>query len=171
MDKKAKKTNQTSNKINLIIALEAVVILFLGVTVAILAGQPPQIVANFEQCKEVFGSKIVETKTWTRVERACDINGERFYERDMNSQSNENDSQDSTSEEQPRASEFIGLTEEQAMQKAEDSNTPIRVLERDGNPLPATMDLVEGRVNLYIKDGVVKKAIVETGGFVEEDQI
>lgn len=161
MNKKVKKTLSKSNKVNTIIAVQAIVILLLGITVAILSGQAPRVVTNFDQCAELFEGNVVETKTWTRVERACDINGERFYQRDMNSTTSPQKNQDNPSSKNNSGKSFVGLTEEEATTKANEDNTPIRVVERDGEPLPATMDLVDGRVNLYVKNGVVYKAIVE----------
>lgn len=57
--------------------------------------------------------------------------------------------------------DYIGMAEEEALVKAGQSNTPARVIERDGESLPATMDFVFGRHNLYIKEGKVYKVDVE----------
>lgn len=168
MDKKAKKSNDNTNKrdiTTLIIVTEAIVIVILGIALAMLAGRSPVVVTSFQECRTAFGSEVIETKTWTRVERACDINGVRFYERDMNvSSDNDRRPEKGTSErsEMFEEEDFVGLTEREAKDKAKAADTPIRVLERDGQPLPATMDLREGRVNLYINDGVVTKVWIES---------
>lgn len=163
MDKKAKKSSAYKDKINIIIAIQAGLIVLFTITVGILAGQPPRIVTNFEQCSEIFGSEITETRTWTRIERACDINDVRFYERDMVAPppSDSQRSRGGHDGSSRSGREFLGLTEEVAVAKAERADRPVRVLERDSEPFPATMDLVEGRVNLYIKDGVVYRVNIE----------
>lgn len=53
--------------------------------------------------------------------------------------------------------DFVGMSELQVRER-----TPlVRVVERDGEPLPATMDLQPGRVNLTVRDGEVVAATVE----------
>lgn len=61
----------------------------------------------------------------------------------------------------PRATEYIGMSETEAMLKAKQNNTPARVVERESEPLAATMDFVEGRLNFYVKDLKVYKVDVE----------
>lgn len=56
---------------------------------------------------------------------------------------------------------YIGLTEDEALEKASRDDEIIRVVERDGESLPVTMDLVEGRRNLSIEDGRVYKVHTE----------
>ncbi|MBK9180090.1 MAG: hypothetical protein IPM45_11100 [Acidimicrobiales bacterium] len=50
---------------------------------------------------------------------------------------------------------YIGLTVEEAGALADEEGRPWRVVEEDGEPLPATMDLIENRVNLVVQDGTV----------------
>ena len=57
--------------------------------------------------------------------------------------------------------QYVGLTEEEALALAEDNNTTARVVERDGESLPVTMDLRPGRLNLVIEDGKVASVTVE----------
>ena len=64
-------------------------------------------------------------------------------------------------EQQATDGEYIGLTEEEALQKAKESDTPARVVERDDESLPVTMDFVFGRQNLYVRDGRVYKVTTE----------
>jgi len=56
---------------------------------------------------------------------------------------------------------YVNLTEQAALDKAARERTPARVVERDGQALPVTMDFVEGRINLYVKDGKVYKIQIE----------
>lgn len=57
--------------------------------------------------------------------------------------------------------DYIGMTEQAALDQAQRAGVPHRVVERDGQPLPATMDFVQGRVNFHIKDGKVYSVYVE----------
>jgi hypothetical protein len=57
---------------------------------------------------------------------------------------------------------YIGLTEDEALEKASRDNQTIRVVERDGESLPVTMDFMDGRHNISIKDGRVYKIHIET---------
>ncbi len=50
---------------------------------------------------------------------------------------------------------YIGLTVDEAGALADEEGRPWRIVEEDGEPLPATMDLVENRVNLVVQDGIV----------------
>ena len=59
------------------------------------------------------------------------------------------------------AQRYIGLPETDAMAQAAESNTPARVIERDGESLPATMDLRPGRLNFTVEDGRVSDVYVE----------
>lgn len=54
--------------------------------------------------------------------------------------------------------EMVGLTEAEAAAVAEDLGLTVRVVERDGESFPATMDYNPERVNLSIEDGLVTKA-------------
>ena len=57
--------------------------------------------------------------------------------------------------------DYIGLTEDEALLRAERMKINARVIERDGEPLPTTMDLVYGRHNFSVKGGLVYKVDVE----------
>lgn len=59
------------------------------------------------------------------------------------------------------AQRYIGLPETDAMAQAAESNTPARVIERDGESLPATTDLRPGRLNFTVEDGRVSDVYVE----------
>jgi hypothetical protein len=53
---------------------------------------------------------------------------------------------------------YVGLSEEEALRKAEAEGRPIRVVARDGAELTLTADFVEDRVNLVVVAGVVADA-------------
>ena len=51
---------------------------------------------------------------------------------------------------------YVGLSEEDALAKAKSENKPARVVERNGEALPVTMDFVVGRLNLTVNNGKVE---------------
>lgn len=53
---------------------------------------------------------------------------------------------------------YIGLTETEAIERAEDGGLEHRVVERDGEMYPITQDLNYDRVNFTIMDEQVSKA-------------
>ncbi len=57
---------------------------------------------------------------------------------------------------------LVGLTEDEATEAAEACGWILRVVRRDGEDLPMTMDLRTNRVNVEVTDGEVT-AIVSTG--------
>ncbi|ORW10539.1 hypothetical protein [Mycolicibacter longobardus] len=57
--------------------------------------------------------------------------------------------------------DYLGLAEQEALDKAKRENKPVRVVERDGKHLPVTMDLIPGRLNFSVKDGAVYKVDIE----------
>ena len=57
---------------------------------------------------------------------------------------------------------LVGLTEDEATEAAEACGWILRVVQRDGEDLPMTMDLRPNRVNVEVTDGEVT-AIVSTG--------
>ena len=57
---------------------------------------------------------------------------------------------------------LVGLTEDEATEAAEACGWILRVVQRDGEELPVTMDLRPKRVNVEVTDGEVT-AIVSTG--------
>jgi hypothetical protein len=52
-------------------------------------------------------------------------------------------------------SELVGLSEAAAEARAKQDGCTIRVVERDGEPLPATMDFSPDRVNVAVTDDEV----------------
>lgn len=71
----------------------------------------------------------------------------------------EQDEIDDTEEaEYERDASFEGLAEEEAIAQAEEADIPYRVIARDGEQFPATMDYSPERINFNIEDGVVVRA-------------
>lgn len=56
------------------------------------------------------------------------------------------------------ADTYIGLTEEEAVARAEKVNVTFRIVRRDGESFPITMDYSADRMNFEIDDGRVTKA-------------
>lgn len=129
--------NQISQQI---VTLLCLVVVTLSIAVVALLLKPATIISTFEQCKKAGGA-IMES-----YPEQCMINKTSFTN-PMQQLGNSND--------------YIGLTEKDALAKAEASNTPARVVERDGQGLPVTMDFTFGRHNLYVKDGKVYKVEIE----------
>lgn len=107
---------------------------------------------DFDSCKAA-GGQIMES-----YPEQCMIDGQSFMN---DSQSNQIDP--------PDTSGFIGLSEEAALEKASQESIAARVVERDGEQLPVTMDYVFGRYNLLISDGKVYKVNVE--GYAEDQPL
>jgi hypothetical protein len=124
-----------------VIAVLLIITFFLIIGIVVLLLRPVTVVTNFEQCRTAGGA-LLET-----YPEQCMINGVSFT----------NSAQSVSID----TSGYIGMIEEAAMAKAEAAHTPARVVERDGEGLPATMDFVFGRHNLYVKDGKVYKVDVE----------
>lgn len=57
--------------------------------------------------------------------------------------------------------DFVGLTEAQAEALSAENNITFRVVERDGESLPVTMDYRPGRINASVDNGVITSVTVE----------
>lgn len=57
--------------------------------------------------------------------------------------------------------DYVGMTEQEALDQAKTIHVPARVVERDGESLPVTMDYVVGRLNLSVRGGLVYKVDIE----------
>lgn len=97
---------------------------------------------NFESCKDAGGA-ILES-----YPEQCMLNGKSFTNSAQVPKSSSGD-------------EYVGLTEQAALDKAKSNNKAARVVERDGEPQSMTMDYMPGRLNLSVKDGKVYKVQVE----------
>jgi hypothetical protein len=51
--------------------------------------------------------------------------------------------------------ELVGLELSEAESLAQENGCEVRVVERDGEPLPTTLDLIENRINVAVEDGEV----------------
>ena len=67
---------------------------------------------------------------------------------------NGGDSGNTTSTDEPNG--YVSLFEEDALAKAKSENKPTRVVERNGEALPVTMDFAVGRPNLTVNNGKVE---------------
>ena len=120
MDKKAKNKKKTGSTANIVMAVQAAIIVLLIITIGVLAGQEPRVVTNFEECDALFESTTSNSSRRTESGRVCVINGERFYEEESVSEDynfkkdNKNKINKLNSEEKA----YIGLTEEEDIQKA-----------------------------------------------------
>jgi len=139
MAKQVRKLSAEARYTTLILLIGLVVI---AIGVALLLRRP-LVISTFAQCEKAGGAILA-----TYPEQ-CSIGGATFT----------NMASKQTSDSQA----YVGLTEEAALAKAAKANTPARVVERDGEALPVTMDYVFGRLNFSIKDGVVYKVAVEGG--------
>ena len=99
----------------------------------------PVMVRSFEDCKNAGGS-VMES-----YPERCMIDGATF------TNTNQTLSGDG----------YIGLSEADALTKAAEDKVAARVVERDGESLPVTMDFSYGRHNLHIKDGKVYSVEIE----------
>ena len=113
----------------------AVLIIVLVAVITVLLLRPAKVVSNFEQCKAAGGA-LLES-----YPEQCMINGSSFTNIKVPASGNG----------------YIGMLEAAALAKAKQSNVPARVVERDGESLPITLDFTFGRNNLYVKDGKVYK--------------
>lgn len=99
-------------------------------------------ISNFESCKSAGGA-ILES-----YPEQCMMNGKSFTNTAQIPKSSDGNA-------------YIGMAEQTAIDQAKSASKIARVVERDGEALPMTMDYVPGRLNLYVKDGKVYKVEVE----------
>ncbi|MGB4762287.1 MAG: hypothetical protein WBP12_02920 [Candidatus Saccharimonas sp.] len=95
---------------------------------------------TFQECKDAGGA-VMES-----YPEQCAIGGKTF----VNEAQNIGD-----------ADAYVGLAETAALEKATKESKQARVVERDGESLPADMSFMPGRLNLYVKQGAVYKVRVE----------
>lgn len=138
----AKKTTQVKSAETKKTALWIAVVLLVivGVAAIIVSMQSNKKVDSFQSCKDAGGA-VMETYPET-----CSYGGSSFV----------NESQATSN---PDA--YVGLSEVDALNQAARGNKPARVVERDGESLPADSSFVQGRLNFYVKDGKVTKVQVE----------
>lgn len=110
-------------------------------TAIVLRSQRENAVQDFQTCKQ-HGGSIAES-----YPERCYIYGKSY-----------------TAASEPESGvsgEYIGLSEMVAKQKAKTAGIPARVVERDGESLPVTMDYVPGRLNLSVRNGFVYHVEIE----------
>lgn len=121
-----------------IFALVSLLLIVVGVIV-FLQTQNSSKVYDFQTCKNAGGA-ILES-----YPEKCMLNGKSFVNEGQASKDNE----------------YVGLTEQAAMDKAKTAGLPHRVVERDSEWLAVTMDYVTGRLNFHVRDGHVYRVEVE----------
>ncbi len=120
-----------------------VVVIVIVASVVFIMVQPPKEVANFEECIQAGGARMES------YPERCSYNGQTYVNEEQRL---------------PRESGYEGMTEDEALSIAKDNKIPARVVERDGESLPMTMDFVYRRHNFFVKDGVVYKVEIEGEG-------
>lgn len=138
MSKRTSKKEVEQNT-GMIIMVLCIAVAMLAFVVGALLLKPAKTVANFEQCK-AEGGAILES-----YPEQCKM-GDTMFTNDKQSVVDDT---------------YVGLSEKQALAKADEEKTAARVVERDGEALPVTMDFSFGRHNLYIKNGQVYKVVIE----------
>lgn len=124
------------------IFIAAGVIILVALAVAALSMDRQQAEAsNFVECKDA-GGKITDGVT-----PMCEVKGKTFENNDKQKQTGTSNSEYS--------SQYVGMSEKDALEKAKADDRAARVVERDGKSLIVTMDLRQGRLNFTIEDGTV----------------
>lgn len=141
MPRKQKSTVKLPPWNRLLVGWGLIALGFLALTIAlVLALQTPldRKIYNFQTCKDA-GGRIAES-----YPEQCFIDGKSFVNDSQTVQTN-----------------YIGLTEQEALTKAKDANKPARVVERDGESLPVTMDYSPGRLNFHVKNDEIYRVDIE----------
>lgn len=134
----------SSKWIALILVVTATLIVVSGVVLFLRQDRATADVHDFESCVAA-GNPVMES-----YPEQCAANGTTYTNETQQAQMPVDET-----------SAYIGLSEEEALEKADQSNTPARVVQRDEEALPVTMDFVLGRYNFYVRDGVVYMVEVE----------
>jgi len=66
--------------------------------------------------------------------------------------------------------EYVGLTQSEAVAKAQADGAAFRVVEIDGEPQPTTLDYREGRINATVTDGMVTAFTIEGSASTTDSQ-
>lgn len=118
-----------------------VIVVVVMIAIAAFTQRQDKKIDSFQTCKDAGGA-IAES-----YPEQCFLDGKSF-----------------TNDKQPldtNGDEYISLTEQEALDKASRANKTARVVERDGESLPVTMDFMPGRLNLYVQDGKVYQVQIE----------
>lgn len=146
MSERTSKTSSNRVLIWIVVAL-GIIAAAAAVVIIVLQRAPIRDITNFQECKDA-GGVIMES-----YPEQCRIDGRLFTNDEQVYQIIAEDSD-----------EYIGLTEEEALDKAKQEGVTARVVERDGEALPSTMDFAFGRHNFSVKDGRVYAVHVEGEG-------
>ncbi len=135
------KTKQPINRrrVTIIVSIIVAALLVFGVTMWILIFKKD--VQSFKECADAGG---IVTESYPE---RCSISGKTF--------TNELQSVENSGE------SYVGLSEEAALSKALSVDRIARVVKRDNQDLPVTMDFSPGRLNLYVQNGKVYMVQVE----------
>lgn len=123
------------------ITIGSTLLVLVGSIAIVTALQPKPVVNSFQTCKDAGGA-IMES-----YPEQCAKDGTTYTNPDQAVGAS--------------AEEYIGLSEGEALAKAQASGKVARVVERDGEALPVTMDFMQGRLNLQVKDGSVYMVQIE----------
>lgn len=126
-------------KDKIIITVIGFAVLIVVVILAILLARSTKHVDSFESCKDAGGA-ILET-----YPLQCSLNGRTYTKPDQSTGSDN----------------YVGLTEQAALDRAKQEKKAARVIKRDGEHLAVTMDFSPGRLNFSVKDDKVYKVSVE----------
>lgn len=118
-----------------------IVFVVVGANVIVLSMRPDRKVTNFEECIQAGGARLES------YPEQCLYDGTTYMNKEQLPPTKE--------------SGFIGMKEDEALRTAKENHIIARVVERDGEALPVTMDFVHGRHNLYVRDGHVYNVQVE----------
>lgn len=119
----------------------ALTIIGLAITFLLVVRQPSKDITDFQSCKNAGGA-IMES-----YPEQCAMNGKTF----INDKQSLNDD----------VSEYVGLTEQAALDKAVSTGKAARVVERDGESLPVDASFQPGRLNFHVRDDKVITVVVE----------
>ena len=125
-----------------VVTLSAVA-LIIAASVVYVMMQPPKKVSNFEECIDA-GGPLMES-----YPEQCSYDGQTYV---------------NETQRPPKESGYIGMMEDEALLTASDNKIPARVVERDDESLPVTMDFIYRRHNFYVRDGFVYKVDIEGEG-------
>lgn len=129
-----------------LIVIASVLVIGASVVIALaFMNQPKRTINNFAECRDAGGA-IMES-----YPEQCVIDSASFTNLDQ--VPDETGRTDRT--------EYEGLAEQAALDKAETEDKVARVVERDGEALAITMDFSPGRLNFYVREGFVYKIQVE----------
>ena len=118
----------------------AVVAIIVAAATTLAVLRPAKKVSNFSECINAGGARMESYPEQCLWEGRTYVNEDQRF---------------------PKESGYVGMTEDEALLSASENKIPARVVERNGEGLPVTMDFVPGRQNFFVKDNIVYKVQVE----------